>query len=304
MTLDEAFEEFRLALLADGRSLRTIESYAYFLRSKRTGALVFLSNLNVHYIDDVTTRHLREYIATLHSSRNQRTREPLSPITIADYIRTLHRFFSWCAREFDFDNPMVRISFPRRVISVTPKAASLFDVRKMLEYCDETPEGIRDRAVILTLIDTGCRAAGLCRLTVGDIDYVSRTIQLVEKGERPRLVSFSHHTASALMEWDNLRARVKPFFYTFRHMSAFTPDTLRHTLARIGERAGTIGHVNPHSFRHAFAINYLKNGGDIATLSRLMGHKDVATTIEHYMHFSIKELSQRHEMFSPVNDVV
>jgi site-specific recombinase XerD len=70
-------------------------------------------------------------------------------------------------------------------------------------------------------------------------------------------------------------------------------------LRRVGLRAGVTGAHNPHSFRHAFAREYLGNGGDLATLADLLGHADIGTT-SMYLIFAPNELQRKHDRFSPV----
>lgn len=304
MNIIDAIEDFRLALLADGRSQKTIQSYIYLNRDSPIGLTAHLARFGICDLSVVTIRHLRQYLVSLREYISHKTGNPLSPETISDFIRAAHRFFRWCAAEYGISDPMERIEFPRRTSGYAVKAVSLGNVRKLLDGCDDSLEGIRNRAIILMLIDTGCRAGGLCGLTSADIDLVSRTLVVVEKGSKPRLLSFSAQTAEAFAIWKGIRSDESSFFYTFRWGSPFTPDGLRHLLERLGEKYGIDGCVNPHSFRHAFAINYLRNGGDIASLSRLLGHAHIETTIKHYLHFTVSDLAARHEMFSPVKDVL
>lgn len=307
MFIDDAIQDFRIALIANGRSTATLRSYTYMNRDSPIGLIKFLRRHDVHELECVETRHIRHYVVALRQHVQARNGKPLSEDTLADFISAAHRFFRWCAAEYKIVNPMEAIEFPRRRPPHKPRAISLSDVRKLLDVCADFPdrdEVIRNRAIILMLIDTGCRAGGLCGLTSADIDFVSNTLVVKEKGSKLRNLQFSSQTARALKAWENRRARVVPFFYTFRGLSAFTPDVLRHTLERIAKDANVKGRVNPHSFRHAFAINYLRNGGDIASLSKLLGHANIETTIRHYIHFTNNDLSKRHEMFSPVKDVI
>ncbi|MCU0476789.1 MAG: tyrosine-type recombinase/integrase, partial [Anaerolineae bacterium] len=72
-------------------------------------------------------------------------------------------------------------------------------------------------------------------------------------------------------------------------------------LKRLKAKAGVSGRVNPHSFRHNFAREYLRNGGEVVTLARLLGHEDVNTTAAFYAVFSKDELQSQHMKFSPIS---
>jgi integrase/recombinase XerD len=75
-------------------------------------------------------------------------------------------------------------------------------------------------------------------------------------------------------------------------------------LKRLARRAGITGRFNPHSFRHAFAKQYLMDGGDLATLSDLLGHSDVQVTKSSYSVFITDELARKHAEHSPVAKLI
>ena len=88
--------------------------------------------------------------------------------------------------------------------------------------------------------------------------------------------------------------------YSLLKSDKLTTRGVPHMLIRRGKRAGCKGLVNPHAFRHAFAINYLMNGGDLGTLSKLMGHSDVSVTIEYYGRLALSDLQEKHRQHSPI----
>jgi integrase/recombinase XerD len=300
MNILNALNEFILALQADGRREKTIANYRWQLSESPANLIAFLTARGITEVETVTTRHLREYLVNLRSYISAYTGAPLSPESVADFLRSLHRFFSWCAEEYHIDNPMHRIEFPGRHQTARPKAATLDDVRRLLDYCSgQSDEAVRNRALVLVLIDTAARAGGICRLLPADIVIDHRYLVVNEK-RGPRMVTFTALTGEALTAWHHRRASDRPtFFYHFRNGNAFTPDALRKLLARIGNRAGCTGRINPHAFRHAFACHYLLNGGDIASLSRKLGHRNIQTTMDHYIHFSHQDLAAKDEQFSP-----
>lgn len=78
-------------------------------------------------------------------------------------------------------------------------------------------------------------------------------------------------------------------------------STVHSILKRLKEKAGITGRVNPHAFRHAFAREYLMNGGDIGILSTLLGHASQQLTRDVYAVFTIDELAKLHHKFSPID---
>lgn len=79
-----------------------------------------------------------------------------------------------------------------------------------------------------------------------------------------------------------------------------TASGLHQALKRLKKRANVAGRVNPHSFRHGFAREYLRQGGDVITLARLLGHSDVNTTAAYYAVFDDDELAMLHNKYSPI----
>jgi site-specific recombinase XerD len=299
MRLEEAIEEFRMALLADGITRKTVDWYVWLLQ-RSPHALVRYATASNLLLSTITTSHLRAYIVQLRETVSTKTGAVMSEKTIDDYIRTLHRFFSWCANEYGTPNPMARIAFPK-VSEAKPKATSIDDIKRMLAACGDDFYGRRNRAIIFFLLDTGCRAAGLCGLKLDDLDMSKRRALVTEKRNKSRYVQFTDRTAAMLDGWFGERVNGSPYVFHSEGGAALTPNGLRQVLKKLGARAGVEGRVNPHSFRHLFAKLWLESGGDLPSLSALMGHAQVQTTITNYIHFSSDELRQRHARFSPVN---
>jgi integrase/recombinase XerD len=300
-TLEAALVSFELSCVADGVTEKTIDWYLWLLNESPHAVLPWLESRHVVSVHRVTVDLLRQYIGWLRKQPNTRTGAEQSGETIAGYIRALHRFFGWCAVEYTLPDPMARIAYPKTTDN-TPRAVSLADIVSMFNATPRgTALGARNRAILAFLIDTGCRAAGLCSLTVDHMDVARQRAMVTEKGNKTRMVVWTERTGEILTEWNVWRSPVAPFFYNLRTADALTPAGLRVIIRRMAHAAGVQGRVNPHSFRHAFAREYILNGGDLATLSRLMGHRQVSTTVGHYAIFTQDELARHHQMFSPMS---
>jgi integrase/recombinase XerD len=87
-----------------------------------------------------------------------------------------------------------------------------------------------------------------------------------------------------------------PLFLT-REDRPFSGQVLYHLLRRLGEKAG-VENCRPHRFRHTFAIQYLRNGGDVFTLQRLLGHSSMVM-VKHYLALSSADDKEAHRKASP-----
>lgn len=284
-SLDSAIAEFYRANEADDLSRKTQEWYKYIVGT-------FAKDHEGAVLADVTASMIRSYIVSLRLKYSNEN-------TVSDHIRALHRFWKWSAKEYKLPNPMENIKYPRKM-TPEPKAASEDDVKRMYAAAGEGEMGARNRAILLLLLDTGCRAAGLCTLTMDDLEMDEGRALVTEKGNKTRWVIFTAKTGAALRAWFRYRQPVKWVFYDLDTLKELKPNGLYQLLRRLAKRGGVTGKFNPHSFRHLFAKHYVQSGGDLATLSRLLGHRDVSTTVSHYTIFTREELRQKHEQHSPV----
>lgn len=290
MRLSEVTDELAIATRAEGRSPRTVEAY----REKLRHLTRFLGDPP---IEAVTVGDLRRFLAAQRD-------KGLSEFTIKSRVRALKRLWNFAEAEGIIENnPTKRIKTPNPE-SNEPKAVSWPDFLALLKTTEAGDlADVRDRAVLFFLLDTGCRVGGLCGLRVDDLDLERRRAKVCEKGNKTRFVFFEEPTAQALVDWLEARPQDRGdwLFTSFGGKSdKLTMRGVSHMLARRGKQAGCKGPHNPHAFRHAFAINYVMDGGDIGTLSKLMGHGDVSVTIRYYGRYALGDLQEKHGRHSPI----
>lgn len=299
MDIQSALQDFIVAVKADGLSPATVKWYSSILGT--------FAQANAGFdLQEITTREIREYLAALraqttHFNGSQRQVKPggLSVDTIAAHSRALHKFWHWCSDEYNFPNPMAKIRYLPKP-KPKPKAVSPDDVAAMFVACGDDINGIRNRALLAFLWDTGCRSGGLIGLKVDHIDVDRHNALVTEKGGVTRAIVFTDFTAVLLEQWMSVRQPVPFLFYNLDTLHQLSASGLRGILKRMAKRAGVTGRVNPHAFRHGFAREYLDAGGDLSTLSRILGHSNVSTTLAHYVYFTSREIAEKHNRFSPV----
>jgi site-specific recombinase XerD len=310
MLLSEALNRFYKSLIADGAAASTVEWYTK--RLKRLSAHLPDRELATVEADD-----LRDFVVGIRSRSERWADHPyravteggLSPSTVRGYVRAVKRFFNWLEEEgiiTTSQNPAVRLKLPRRPHQA-PKAIDVDDLRRLLAVArGDSVWQKRNYAILLFLADTGCRVGGLIGLKLGDVDLDRGVALVTEKGTKARFVMFTEPTGAALKAWLEVRPDVHSdyVFLSWHGCSngglALTVSGVNQMLGRLKRRAGVSGRVNPHSLRHGFARQYLLNGGDLASLSDLMGHTDVQVTKEFYSIFLNEELKQKHHKHSPV----
>jgi integrase/recombinase XerD len=281
-TMTKALGEFLLAGEADGLAPTTLDWYGYLLRP-------MIQQLG----EELPTTHaLRQYVVTI--------RQTYKDHTTSGHIRALHRFFAWNAEEYGVINPMKgikRMKAPAaEVRSIAPE-----DFVKMFNNAGENDIGIRNRAIMAFLADTGVRLGGIAGLTLEALDISMRRAWVIEKGRKKRIVVFTFYTARLLELWLAVRPEgSRTVFTTLDTGTGLTTHGIQEIFKRLKKKLGIQGHASPHAFRHGFAKGYLSNGGELATLAKLMGHNDIQTTMDHYAIFSHDELANLHEKYSPL----
>lgn len=229
----------------------------------------------------------------------------LSAWTQRGRVRAVKRFCLWLQRrglltgDFSFKLP--------RVPSAPPKAMRWSDLTTLLNHIttqanDGDRWAIRDRALLLFLADTGCRSGGLRGLTFEDLDLSRRRAIVREKGRggpKARTVYFGAETKTALDLWIECRSKTNHLhLFTNRADKPLTVFELHRLLIARAKEVGIQGRCNPHSIRHLFAEQMIKNGADLSTVSHLMGHSNIKVTHDFYIRFNDDDLAERHQRFS------
>jgi len=306
--LSQAIDLFLVSVRADGRKEKTIEYYRQCL----TPCCAFLNDTD---LESITSNQLREFLASLYARNERWVSHPrvkpkqggLSLFTIQGYLRALKRFFNFCVAEEYIkpsQNPAARLK-RQRIPRTIPKEMSDDDLRAILQESRKSMFPQRDYALILFLAGTGCRVGGLVGLRVGDLDFERRRAVVTEKGDKSRIIPLSEKIVDALREWLAVRRASSDYVFVKRRSGEqMNGDSAALVLTRLAHRANVKGHHNPHSLRHRYAKKYLMNGGDLASLSRLMGHYDISVTSNYYSIFSIEELQEKQEKFSPLRGLV
>lgn len=257
------------------------------------------------------------YLRTAHESKEGRWGEPgticrddklkkaMRPQSAGNYFRWLRTFFLFLVEDGTLDASPLRTLKPPRHKDDQVQPFSMAQVDALLRAAGRTRSARRDEAIILTLLDTGCRAAELCGLRYADFDMRERSLRVLGKGNTHRTLYLSPRTTRAIQQY--LRQRRpeedEPLFAAEGGTAtgeALTPNGLHQVVKRLGQAAGIDGvRCSPHTFRHTFAVEYLRNGGDPLTLQALYGHTSLEMTRK-YVQFAGADMKRSHAAHSPV----
>ncbi len=164
------------------------------------------------------------------------------------------------------------------------------------------PNVERNRAIILLLVDTGIRASELCSAKIHSINLRNRNLQVFGKGAIERTIPFCPTTGKAIWRYLSSRPDTSlsdPLFVNSMNRP-LDRTQLFHLLSTIAERAH-VQDCNVHKFRHTFAINYLRNGGNPYSLQVMLGHSSM-DMVRRYLKIADADLERFHRQASPVDN--
>jgi integrase/recombinase XerD len=317
MQFSKAIEGYIIAALAEGYSSLTLAAYRSALNTMKE----FIGDKEVSEITTEDLRGFMNYLVTDYRPErrnNPNNTEPLSTASHHRYWKAMRSFYKWAERDLNIERPDLSIKMPawesKTIIPFTEE-----EVKALLKGCEyaQVPSGkrkayqfrrstyLRDRALILTLLDTGVRVGELTRLRIGDVN--------LENGEvyvRPFHVRKTHSRTTYLGKtarkalWRylverNISQQSEALFVT-KDNKPMNRQRVLNLLSVLGRSIG-IDHVHPHRFRHTMAIQYLRNGGDIFTLQRILGHRRL-DMVNRYLYIVSTDTKNAHQKASPADN--
>ncbi len=302
---------FYLSKQAEGCSPNTIIEY-------RKDFAHFSRWCGAHGKDDpakLKANDVKAFLAELRTQPNGHGKS-LSPKTVYNCYVALRSFYRWLAEETTTPNPMLSVPTPKAAPTVI-EPLTREEVDAVIKACDGTRQakttgrkafamrrdcGPRDKAVVMVLLDSGLRASELCNLTVGDVDLATgRVLVRCGKGGKGRISYLGKAARKSLWRYLSQRKGGKPddpLFLT-REDTALTPDRLQKLFVNLGERAD-VADLHPHRLRHTFATEFLRNGGNVLGLQRLLGHSSLEM-VKRYAAIADADLAKAHEAGSPAD---
>jgi integrase/recombinase XerD len=260
----------------------------------------------------ITKQHIEQFLSAYPH---------LSKKTVRNYHTGLSALYTWAVA-----SELVETHIPKQVTPPKPEKRAIIplsqqEVKAMLDACQHVtpysrpgkrtsthtrPTALRDKAIILTLLDTGIRASECVNLTIANVelgrgDRQKRIFIRSGKNDKDRYIPISSRTAQAI--WRYLTTRPddtldKPLFSALNG-APLSRQALLRVIKHCGERANVVAH--PHKFRHTFAITFLRNYPDIYALQMMLGHESL-DMVKRYLSLAQNDLDRAHLVASPVEN--
>jgi integrase/recombinase XerD len=269
--LTSSLEGFLGSLKARGRSERTIKTYRSILSR-------FMDYLAVNGLtpDRVTAQDIDRFILELTKKGWGQS----SLFTVAVAVRSFLKYLG-----YNIDYPL-----PKRP-RMLPKYLTHEELARLINACQDDYEKL-----VLGFLLTGVRVSELVNIRTSDIDLERRSVRVVGKGNKERVVFFADWIVPLLKRY--LRNNTSEWLFP----SELNPDqhihyvTVERTLRKIVKRAGINKKVTPHVLRHTFATLSLASGLDIREIQELLGHSSLSST-QIYTHVDPQRLKQKTDEF-------
>lgn len=291
------------------RSPRTIEERKA-LREK----LIWFLNHNGH--DECGTIEMRNflaYVATGHLRKGGRWGNadhpaallPVKPSTVASYHRNLRAMLRWGLAQGEIGvYPLHTVTAPTvQQDQVTPFTPA--QTTALLAACKRTHWPKRATALVLFMLDTGARRAEVCALKLADIDLTNRRCTVIGKGRKTRVLPLGRHATKALWAYQAERPADADRYFVAAQGELAAQSLTESGLFQIVQHLGTMAGLenvrcSPHTFRHTFAVEFLRSGGSELALQELLGHTSL-NTVRRYVKFAAADIQAQHALHSPAD---
>lgn len=276
LLLEDAVKEFMFELQVKNYSVRSMKGY----RNNLNRFIEYCKQeFEIEELDEVSHMHIKKYFQYLLLKGR-------SPIYVNTILKNIRSFFKYCYKEEYINrNIALKVDWQREEKTVI-KTFNDDEVLKMLNvYKEKKYVDIRNKCIMAVLFDTGIRNLELC--TLGMLDIKETVIYIKGKGRKERVVPISPMLKKILIKYERAREeyikdsliREDAYFLSYRG-KRMTGEAVERIVKICGEEAKIRKDIrcSPHTCRHYYAQAQLRNGLDVYSLSRLLGHESINIT--------------------------
>jgi integrase/recombinase XerC/integrase/recombinase XerD len=310
ITLKKAIELFLLEQEVRGNSKKTIEFYCNTLRYFTD---FFGEERNV---SEITMTDINNYVLML-LKRDKFVNHPYKPtinnpiekVSIQTYSRSLKVFLNWC-----YENEYTDKDLTKKFKLIKPEKKVIIplyddEIEQILSNYNEKSElGLRNKSIILLMLDCGLRLNEVVNLNLDDIFFDKNMVRVNGKGDKQRLVPMGKRTKECLMKYVTLYRPVPKLegtkcksVFISKDKGPITADVIKMFMQRLRDKTG-ITRLKPHLLRHTFATLYVVDGGDLESLRIYLGHTDIKTT-QRYLHLANTYMMTSNRQISHIDRV-
>jgi integrase/recombinase XerD len=280
--------------MEEGASPKTSAAYRADLRG-------FVHFLQAHRRTDLTGLSPEEVTAFLHDEKGR----GLADATLMRRMAAIRRFLSFLAQEGFLERDVGEVlEMPRRWRTLPEVLTEEEAAAVIRAAAGDSPEQIRDAAILELFYGSGLRVSELATLGLEDVRLDEGFVRCTGKGNKMRVVPFGRSARQALERYLKegrprlARAGTPAAFFISRRGRPFTRQGLWKKIRGLALKAGLARPLHPHTLRHSFATHLLARGAPLRVIQEMLGHADISTT-QLYTHVDSGRLKAVHQRYHP-----
>lgn len=296
MLLDNVIKEFIYEIRCKNYTEKTIKGYRNNLNK---WCKYCNDELKVYELEEINQLHIKKYLNLLKN-------KGLSESYINTILKNIRSFYKYCVKEEYCLNTSKKVDWikePKKIIQTFTDV----EVKKMLNYYNmRSYLGARNKCIMAVLFDTGIRNSELCNLKITDVRET--TIYIFGKGRKERIVPISPKLKKVMIKYERIRnahlqdniLNYDNYFLSFRY-KPLTVEAIERIVKECGKHiVRDYIRCTPHTCRHYFAQAQLRNGLDVYSLSRLLGHEDISITKRYLQGLQDEKINEMGTQTSPL----
>lgn len=266
---------------------------SYTVLNYQNDILEYLDYIREEGLDYLTVEYsdLRFYLMYLKEKKND------SNSSIDRKLSALRSFYKYLANEGYVKNNVFKLVKGLKKEKKLPRYFEYNELEELFKVPDlTTPLGQRDRLLLEMLYATGIRVSELVNIKVNDIDFGTKQILILGKGNKERLVRYGEYCEEILKMYladgyHKLNVKGTNYLFLNKNGGVITDRGVRYVLNQIIEKTSLTKAISPHVLRHSFATHLLNSGCDLLTVQKLLGHASISAT-QVYTHVSSDRLKE------------
>jgi integrase/recombinase XerC len=294
MELQKAFDDFLSYIkYEENDSSNTVKAYGADIQNM----VDFLKIQGVSQVSELSYVQIRAYVGSLHGNMDNRS--------IARRASAIRSFIKYLVMQGYVKADLVKKIRNPKVSEKLMFALTLDEMDKLLAVCNgETALEVRNNAMVELLYGAGLRVSELVSLKIPDVDFSGKTIKVLGKGGKERIVPFNDKAVAAVQKFLELRKDLlkqdKPVDFIFLNKSGqkLTTRSVQRLMNVFSYKAGLVKGATPHTMRHSYATHMLEAGAGIRTVQELLGHSNISTT-QRYTHLTLEKLREMYKKSHP-----